>query len=193
MARTTEGTFAAETRRLKESLPAEVRETIDRHEAAGTTHDHAYAQATMAYCARWVCRRDPFPGHVMRSFMSLREDVYGTMQGPEWNLTGNLKDWDVTARLGKLYPPVPITSDRHDEMTSTLVQPLVDGIRGAEHRSSRRVPTSPWPKSPSATDASSSRSRVARKHRGHSVARGSAMPMQGGRSWMCPIPTGDLL
>ena len=68
--------FAAGTRRLKESLPAEVRETIDRHEAAGTTHDDAYAEATMAYYSRWVCRRDPFPEHVMRSFTNLREDVH---------------------------------------------------------------------------------------------------------------------
>ncbi len=112
--------FAAETRRLKESLPAEVRETIDRHEAAAATHDDAYAEATMAYYSRWVCRRDPFPEHVMHSFVNLREDVYGAMQGPEWNVTGNLKDWDVTDRLGELDLPVLITSGRHDEMTSTL-------------------------------------------------------------------------
>jgi proline-specific peptidase len=33
--------FAAETRRLKESLPAEVQDVIDRHEAEGTTDDPA--------------------------------------------------------------------------------------------------------------------------------------------------------
>ncbi len=37
------------------------------------------------------------------------------MQGPEWNVTGNLKDWDVTARLGQLDLPVLVTSGRHDE------------------------------------------------------------------------------
>ena len=40
--------FTAETRRLKESLPAGVQEVIDRHEAEGTTDDPAYQQATMA-------------------------------------------------------------------------------------------------------------------------------------------------
>jgi pimeloyl-ACP methyl ester carboxylesterase len=54
------------------------------------------------------------------------------MQGPEWNVIGNLKDWDVTARLGELDLPVLVTSGRFDEMTPTLIQPLVDGIRGAE-------------------------------------------------------------
>jgi proline-specific peptidase len=124
--------FAAETRRLKQSLPAAVQEVIDRHEANGTTDDSAYQEATMAYYTRWVCRLDPFPEHVMRSFMNLSEDVYATMQGSEWNVTGNLRDWDVTARLGKLDLPVLVTSGGYDEMTPALVQPLVDGIRGAE-------------------------------------------------------------
>jgi proline-specific peptidase len=124
--------FAAETRRLKESLPAEVQEVIDRHEAEGTTDDPAYQEATMAYYTQWVCRLDPWPEHVMRSFMNLNEDVYGTMQGPEWNVIGNLKDWDVRDRLGELDLPVLVTSGRHDEMTPALVQPLVEGIRGAE-------------------------------------------------------------
>ena len=122
--------FAAETRRLKQSLPAEVQQVIDRHEAAGTTDDPAYAEATRAYITRWICRRDPLPDHVLRSFTNLSRDVYATMQGPEWNVSGNLKDWDVTARLGQLDLPVPVTSGRHDEMTPALVRPLVDGIRG---------------------------------------------------------------
>ena len=68
----------------------------------------------------------------MRSFMNLSEDVYATMQGPEWHVTENLRDWDVTARLGELDLPVLVTSGGYDEMTPAVVQPLVDGIRGAE-------------------------------------------------------------
>jgi proline-specific peptidase len=125
--------FAAETRRLKESLPADVQKTIDEHEAAGTTDDETYSEATMAYFTRWICRLDlPWPDHVMRSMNNLSEDVYRTMQGPEWNVTGNLRDWEVTERLGELDMPVLVTSGRHDEMTETLVKPLVAGIRGAE-------------------------------------------------------------
>jgi proline-specific peptidase len=124
--------FAAETRRLKESLRADVQEVIDRHEAEGSTDDPAYREAAMAYITRWVCRLDPWPEHVTCSFTNLSGDVYGTMQGPEWNVTGNLRDWDESARLGELEPPVLVTSGRHDEMTPALVRPLVDGIRGAE-------------------------------------------------------------
>jgi proline-specific peptidase len=125
--------FAAETRRLKESLPPEVQEVIDRHEAAGTTDDPAYGQATMAFNTRWMCRLDPFPEHVRRAVSNISGDVYATMQGPEWNVTGNLKGWDVTARLGELDLPALITSGRYDEMTPALIEPLVSGISGAEH------------------------------------------------------------
>ncbi len=124
--------FAAETKRLKETLPADVQKAIDCHEAAGTTHDDAYVEASMAYYTQWICRLDPFPDHVMRSLTNLREEVYGTMQGPEWNVTGNLKDWDVTDRLGELALPVLITSGKYDEMTPALITPLVEGIRGAD-------------------------------------------------------------
>jgi L-proline amide hydrolase len=125
--------FAAETRRLKESLPAEVQGVIDRHEAEGTTDDDAYTEATMTYYTQWVCRLDlPWPDHLMRSFNNLNEKIYGTMQGPEWNVTGNLKDWDVSARLGELNLPVLVTSGRYDEVTPALIQPLLDGIRDVE-------------------------------------------------------------
>jgi proline-specific peptidase len=125
--------FAAETRRLKGSLPTEVQEVIDGHEAAGTTDDPAYVQATRAYATRWICRLDPFPEHLMRSISGRSKDVYEAMQGPEWNVTGNLKNWDVSARLGEIDVPVLITSGRFDEMTPALVEPLAQGISGAGH------------------------------------------------------------
>ena len=124
--------YAAQARRLKESLPADVQEVLDRHEAEGTTDDPAYQEAGMAFFTQWIIRRQPWPEHVVRSFANGSDDVYGTMQGPEWNVTGNIKDWDVTARLGELDLPVLVTSGRYDEMTPELVRPLVEGLPDAE-------------------------------------------------------------
>ena len=73
------------------------------------------------------------------------------MQGPEWNVTGNIKDWDVTARLGELDLPVLVTSGRY-AYGPMLVRPLVDGIRGCRvgrvfedsaHFASRKSPSVP--------------------------------------------------
>ncbi|WP_410363490.1 proline iminopeptidase-family hydrolase [Streptomyces sp. 5K101] len=124
--------YEAEARRLKESLPVEVREVLDHHEAQGTTGDPAYEAAGMEFYRRWLCRLDPWPAHLLRSFTDWREDVYAAMWGAEWNITGNLKDWDVTPRLGELDLPVLITSGRHDITTPTTVRPIADGIQGAE-------------------------------------------------------------
>ncbi|WP_328876114.1 proline iminopeptidase-family hydrolase [Streptomyces sp. NBC_00287] len=124
--------YEAEARRLKQSLPPEVQEVIDQHEAEGTTGDDAYERATMEFYKRWLCRLDPWPDHLLRSFTNWRQDVYETMWGTEWNITGNLKDWDVTARLGELELPVLITSGRHDVTTPAVVRPLADGIQNAE-------------------------------------------------------------
>jgi proline-specific peptidase len=125
--------FSAETRRLKALLPREVQDTIDRHEEQGTTDGPEYAEAAMAYYKQWVCRLDPWPDHVLRAFSNINENVYGTMQGPEWNVVGNLQDWDVSGRLDELDLPVLVTSGRYDEMTPAVVEPLAKGIRGAEY------------------------------------------------------------
>jgi hypothetical protein len=53
-----------------------------------------------------------FPRHVSCSLTSLSQDVFETMHGPQWNITGNLKDLDVTDRLGALDLPVLVISGR---------------------------------------------------------------------------------
>ena len=153
--------LAVETRRLKDSLPADARDAIDRHEADGTTDDPEYQQATMAYYTQWLCRLSPFPDHVMRSFANLNDEVYATMQGPEWNVTGNLKEWDVTARLGELDMPVLVTSGGHDEMTPPSSARSSTASTAPSGRSSRIRRTCRWPRSRSATARSSRRSSTA--------------------------------
>ena len=146
--------FAAETRRLKESLPAEVQEAIDRHEAEGTTDDEAYAEATMAFYTQWVCRLEPVPRPRDASFKNLSEDVYGDDAGAGVERHRQPQGLGRDVRLGELDLPVLVTSGRYDEMAPALVQPLVDGIRRARLRLRGERPprdgrgTGPLPGSP---------------------------------------------
>jgi proline-specific peptidase len=119
--------FAATTRRLKEGLPVEIQAVLDRHESAGTTDDPAYFEASMAYITQWLIRGD-IPDYVFAAKAAENERVSAIMQGPEWNVTGRLKDWDVTARLAEISTPTLVTSGRYDEMTPELVQSMVDGL-----------------------------------------------------------------
>lgn len=125
--------WVAEANRLRALLPAEVEETLSRHEAAGTTDSEEYDEAVMRYYERHLCRI-PFPDCLRRTFDQLAEDptVYQTMNGPsEFHVIGTLAGWDITPRLADLRLPVLVVSGEHDEATPALVRPLVEALPAA--------------------------------------------------------------
>lgn len=128
-------TYTAEVGGLVRALPADVRATIERHEAAGTTDSAEYQQVIRVFYGRHVCRRRPVPEELMRTLAALHGDptVYQTMAGPsEFSLSGTLRDWDVTARLPEIEVPTLLVSGRHDEVTPGAVAELHRGLPAAE-------------------------------------------------------------
>ncbi|MDD2235604.1 MAG: proline iminopeptidase-family hydrolase [Kiritimatiellae bacterium] len=120
-----------EANRLRSELPPDVRAVLDRHEAAGTTDAPEYHDAMMAFYNRHVCRLTPWPECLTRAFekYSAQPEVYFTMWGPsEFHMTGTLKDWDVTDRLGEIRVPTLITFGRYDESTPAIADTLQRGI-----------------------------------------------------------------
>ncbi len=125
--------WAEETARLRSELPEDVRQTLDEHEQAGTLDDPAYEKATMEFYKRHLCRTDPWPDGLNRSFAKVNPEVYGTMQGPnEFVITGTLKDWDITDRLGEIDVPTLVTSGRYDECTPRQAEIVHRGIHGSQ-------------------------------------------------------------
>ncbi len=124
-------TWVAEANRLREALPADVQDALTRHEAAGTTDSPEYEQATMAFYAEHVCRIQPMPDEVARTFAAIADDptVYHTMNGPsEFHVVGTLKYWSVVERLDKIIVPTLLISGRYDEATLACVSPYLHGI-----------------------------------------------------------------
>ena len=122
-----------EADRLRSLLPSDVQQLLNRHEAAGTTDSDEYEQAVMRFYERHLCRI-PFPEPLLRTFDQLAEDptVYRTMNGPsEFHVTGTLRDWDITPRLGGVRLPVLVISGEHDEATPAVVRPLVAALPDA--------------------------------------------------------------
>lgn len=125
--------WAAEVGRLVATLPAEVRQTIAEHEAAGTTDSEEYKQACREFSRRFICRLDPRPECLTRNAGKPGAQVYRAMWGPsEFCVTGTLKDWDVTGRLGEIRVPTLVLGGRHDEATPTLTSVLHRGIPGSD-------------------------------------------------------------
>lgn len=126
--------WVAETGRLRSLLPEDVQETLDRHESAGTTDSQEYEDACLVFYKRHVCRLEEWPDYVLRSFDFLQHHglVYRTMNGPsEFHVTGTLRDWDVTGRLGEIRVPTLVVSGEHDEATPAINRTVSEAIPGA--------------------------------------------------------------
>ena len=126
--------WVAEATRLRRDLPADVRDALDSHEAAGTTQDPAYLAATQAFYDRHVCRVVPNPPEVLATEAQLNEDptVYHTMNGPnEFYCIGTLRSWSIVDRLSLIAAPTLLISGRYDEATPATVQPFADRVENA--------------------------------------------------------------
>jgi proline-specific peptidase len=127
--------WVAEANRLRAELPSDVQEKLLQHEAAGTTDDPAYQEAVLVFYGRHLCRLDPWPDCLNRSFEKLAEDpeVYNTMNGPsEFHVIGVIKDWDIVNRLGEIRVPTLVISGRYDEATPAIAGTVHRGIPGSE-------------------------------------------------------------
>jgi proline-specific peptidase len=115
--------WIAEADHLRQDLPTEIQQLLRKHEEAGTTDDPEYQEAMMVFYRRHVCRLDPWPDYVSRSFEKMGMQVYTTMFGPsEVHATGTLKEWDITQRLHEIRIPTLITSGRYDEATPAIAE-----------------------------------------------------------------------
>ena len=125
-----------EMSRLIDQLPEETRETIRRCEAEGATASAEYQAACLVFYQRHLCRLEPWPEPLQRSVVNLTQTpVYAVMNGPsEFTITGNLRDWDRTARLGEIAAPALITVGRYDELPIACAETLRAGVPGATLR-----------------------------------------------------------
>ena len=127
--------WAKEAKRLIQMLPAEVQQTIQEHEAAGTTESPEYQEAMKVFSRHYAGGHiDPKPDWVKEAFKKLENnEVYLTMWGPsEFCITGTLRDWDVTKRLCEIRVPALVLCGRDDEATPLLAETIHHGIPGSE-------------------------------------------------------------
>ncbi len=110
--------YLAELQRLRSQLPKEIRDTLDRHEEAGTFEDEAYQAAYQAFTRRHLSPLDPPPESSVRAGAGFNPTVYQTMWGPsEFIVTGNLSGYERADRLHELTVPTLFTCGRHDLTT----------------------------------------------------------------------------
>jgi len=126
--------WVIEMRRLITELPLDVQQTILKHEEAGTTDSSEYQEAVNTFFRHHSgIRIDPRPDYLTRMAGKPGDDVYRIMWGPsEFFMTGTLKDWDVTGRLGKIHSPTLVIGGRYDHATPLLTEALHRGLHNSE-------------------------------------------------------------
>jgi proline-specific peptidase len=126
--------WVAEMRRMVDGLPPDLRQTILKHESASTTDSKEYQDAVNAFFRLYSgIRLDPRPEYLKRMVDKPGDDVYRVMWGPsEFFMTGTLKDWDVTERLGEILTPTLVIGGRYDHATPLLTEALHRGLNNSE-------------------------------------------------------------
>ena len=89
---------------LRAGMPPDVDSAMKVYEDRGDYLAPEYQQLVMDQLySKHICRLDPWPEPLMRSFVNLNVQVYNTMQGPsEFTVVGNFKDWDRWADLHRI-------------------------------------------------------------------------------------------
>ncbi|TAJ45705.1 proline iminopeptidase-family hydrolase [Methanofollis fontis] len=108
--------WAADGRRYLKGLSEDEQAAIRRCEADGTFDDPAYSEAMMAYYRRHLCRLDPWPECLMRTFEQMNTEIYLQMWGPsEFTVTGSLAGFERAERLHEIGIPALFTCGEFDE------------------------------------------------------------------------------
>jgi len=119
----------------RRALPEAVQSTLSEHESAATTESPAYEEAAMVFYRRHLCRLDPWPDFVNRSFELANLELYGALWGnTEFNATGLLKDYDASSRLARIEAPTLYTCGEFDESTPAACTRFAELTPNAEVR-----------------------------------------------------------
>ncbi len=111
---------------LRDELPKEIQDDLLAHEARGDYDSERYQGLLIEHLyKKHLCRLDPWPDAVVRTFAHMNQQVYRTMQGPnEFVVTGNFKDWDRWADLGHIRVPTLVIGARHDTMDPADIEEM---------------------------------------------------------------------
>ena len=118
---------------LLAELPDDVRNVIEEHEKNGFTSCPEYLGAVAVFYQRHLCRLQPWPAGLERSFDEMSSVVYETMNGPsEFTVTGRFRDWDVFDRLAEIRQPTLVTGGRYDEIRPDHLEDIHNAIAGSK-------------------------------------------------------------
>lgn len=103
---------------LISQLPESVKKSLKSYEEAGDTQNPDYEKLLFdEVYSKYLCRIQPWPDSLLRSFKHMNIQVHDTIQGPnEYIITGNSKNWNRWADLPRITVPTLLICGRYDAM-----------------------------------------------------------------------------
>ena len=103
---------------LVAALPEDLRAIIADCEARDDFDNADFDRAIREFGLRHVCRSNPRPDFVLRSFSIFGSPIYNAMWGPsEFSVRGSLKSFERADRLREISLPTLFTCGAYDEAT----------------------------------------------------------------------------
>lgn len=119
--------------KLLSGLPIKTRETLKKYETLSTIDSEEYQIAAMDFYKRHVCRLALWPKDMMDSVDGANAKIYETIWGKsEFLVTGNIRSYDITARLNEINVSTLFTCGRYDEATPETTELYKKFIKRSE-------------------------------------------------------------
>lgn len=111
---------------LRKQLPLEKQEILSKYEEKGEFNATEYEEIMFGEIyAKHLCRINPWPDPLLRTFRHLNTQIYHYMQGPnEFIVTGNLKEWDRWDAISQITVPTFLIGARYDTMNPEEIRKM---------------------------------------------------------------------
>jgi len=125
--------WAKDADTLIATLPDSIQKAIRTNEKNGTYDSPGYQQAVDYYYKLYLARKQPWSADIDSAFAEIGANVYMHMDGPsEFTLSGNLKDYDATGKLGNIKVPTLFIGGEYDEARPESVRYFASLVPGAQ-------------------------------------------------------------
>jgi proline iminopeptidase len=125
--------YLKRTAAIKESLAPGLRDRLNKLEADKAYDSPEYEKIMMDELYPMViCRIKPWPEPILRSVKQMNAKIYEQIQGKsEFEVTGNMKNWDIWNRLHEIKTKTLSMGAKYDEMDSEDMKRIASLIPNA--------------------------------------------------------------
>ncbi len=102
---------------LQKQMDKKTLDSILLLQQTGQTNNPRFEALLEGYYHQHICRLNPYPEPVQRSFKHMNPVIYTMMQGPsEFGISGRLEKWDIKDRLKEIKIPTLMIGAKYDTM-----------------------------------------------------------------------------